>query len=164
MFVQFLGGRVSLVLGLGSSMLAADRTSTSMRAFCMAASCCTWRMICILLSSAIVVVVVCVPWVGCRVWMCGLGGGYVRWGGVQEDGVYRSKKLSTSSSAGRSVARRGTPALRVERPLITSRLASSAYLPTFALPTQPLFLSARCLFLPESIAGASALYILCARP
>jgi hypothetical protein len=29
-------------------------TSTSMRAFCMAASCCTWRMICILLSSAIV--------------------------------------------------------------------------------------------------------------
>lgn len=30
------------------------RTSTSMRAFCMAASCCTWRMICILLSSAIV--------------------------------------------------------------------------------------------------------------
>lgn len=29
-------------------------TSTSMRAFCIAASCCTWRMICILLSSAIV--------------------------------------------------------------------------------------------------------------
>jgi hypothetical protein len=28
-------------------------TSTSMRAFCMAASCCTWRMICILLSSMV---------------------------------------------------------------------------------------------------------------
>lgn len=33
-------------------------TSTSMRAFCMAASCWIWRMICILVSSAIVDVVV----------------------------------------------------------------------------------------------------------
>lgn len=94
-------------------------TSTSMRAFCMAASCCTWRMICILLSSAI-------AWdvLGYEGWRCSLrswqlGGGMA---------LALSKKLATSMklrrarARARSVVRRQDPCQlrRVERPLITS--------------------------------------------